>query len=391
MKKKLLSYLDGKEPEMFSLLQKLVLQKSYTSDSEDVNLVGNILLESLKNSGMGVETIRSSNYGDNLIFRSSACSLATSKQIMLVGHMDTVFPREMGFNSYKEDDQNIYGPGVIDMKGGLVTAVYAIKALSHCGLLDTIPVTLFCNSEEEKGSPESKIFLRKEAEKALLALVFECGGMKGECVTGRKGKLGFTIEVKGKAGHAAFAGQDKASSILELAHKIIALEKLNDPAKQLIVNVGKVKGGIGPNTVAENAVAQVDCRFVTPEDKENCFIEINKIVAENVVNGVSASYEIPSSRNVMQASKKNRKILTLFKENAALLNQSIGEEFRSGVSDANTLSGCGIPVLDGLGPIGEFDHSDKEYMIKKSLPERTRLTAITLFDLYQRNQQNQLF
>ncbi len=391
MKNKLLSYLDGKEPEMFSLLQKLVLQRSYTNDPEDVNLVGNILRESLKNSGMCVETANSNGYGDHLIFKSSACFSSSGEQIMLVGHMDTVFPRDMGFDSYKEDDKKIYGPGVIDMKGGLVTAVYTIKALSHCGLLDTIPVVLFCNSEEEKGSPESKILLRKEAEKTVLALVFECGGMKGECVTGRKGKLGFTIKVKGKAGHAAFAGRDKASSILELSHKIIALEKLNDPAKQLIVNVGKVKGGIGPNTVAEDAVAQVDCRFVTPEDKDNCFAEIKKIVAENIVNGVSASYEIPSSRNVMQASKKNRKILKLFKENAALLHQSIGEEFRSGVSDANTLSGCGIPVLDGLGPIGKFDHSDKEYMIKKSLPERTRLTAITLFDLYQRHQQNKLF
>jgi len=391
MKNKLLSYLDEKEPEMFSLLQNLVLQRSYTNDAEDVNLVGNILRKSLENSGMRVETFSSGRYGDHLIFRSPACSLASSKQIMLVGHMDTVFPRDMGFNSYKEDDKNIYGPGVIDMKGGLVTAVYAIKAFSHCGLLDTVPVTIFFNSEEEKGSPESKILFRKEAEKTLLALVFECGGMKGECVTGRKGKLGFTIKIKGKAGHAAFAGKDKASSILELAHKIVAIEKLNDPARQLIVNVGKVKGGIGPNTVAEKAVAQVDCRFITPEDKDNCFVKIKQIVAENVVHGVTASYEIPSARDVMPPSEKNRKILKLFQENAALLNQGIGEEFRSGVSDANTLSGCGIPVLDGLGPIGEFDHSDKEYMIKKSLPERARLTTITLFDLFRRNQENNLF
>jgi len=387
----LLNYFDSCEADMFSLLEKLVLQESYTTDKEGVDRVGLLIRDSLRDCGMKLTTERQVDLGDHLVF-SSAAALGKTPSVLLVGHMDTVFPPEMGFDWYREDDVNAYGPGVIDMKGGLVVAIFAIKALSHTGLLDSIPITFICNSDEETGSLSSKPLLRREAKKSLLALVFECGGPAGEMVTGRKGKSGHLITVTGQAGHAAMAGKNKASSLLELAHKIIAIEALNTISKhQLVVNVGLVKGGIGPNTVAEKSYAHVDCRFPTRAAGDYYDEQIKNIVENCTVAGTHAISEITSSRTVMESSTHNKKLLELFSEQAGYLNLAIGEELRSGVSDANTLSGCEIPVLDGLGPIGEHDHSDKEYMVKDSLVSRAKLTAVSLLEINQRQIKGELF
>ena len=386
MRQRILNNLEDQEPEMFSLLEGLVLQESYTPDKDGVDAVGHLIEETLASHMMTVERNRQTDHGDHLVFRSSACTSTNSPPILLLGHMDTVFPPEMGFNWYREDGENVYGPGVIDMKGGLVVAIFALKALARVGLLETIPITLICNSDEETGSLTSEQLLREEARKSLLALVFECGGNAGELVTGRKGKMGHVIDVTGQAGHAAFAGKNKASSLLELAHKTIAIEALNnDPDHELVVNVGLVKGGIGPNTVAEKSSALIDCRFVTREAGEYYQEQIKSIVNTCTVPGTRATSHVTSSRTVMEARPENKELLDLFIDQARSLHLPLREEFRSGVSDANTVADCGIPVLDGLGPIGQHDHSNKEFMVKKSLLDRTRLTALGLLAIHQQH------
>jgi len=171
----------------------------------------------------------------------------------------------------------------------VVVAVFAIRALAHCGLLDTLPVTLICNSDEEIGSPFSSRIIRREAAKCFLAMVFECGGLQGEIVTGRKGKAGYHLEVTGRAGHAAFAGRDKASAILELVHKTIAIEDLNDDAKGIVVNVGVIEGGVGVNSVAETAGVGIDTRYLYQEDAVETAEKIRKIAGESTIPGTSAS------------------------------------------------------------------------------------------------------
>ncbi len=386
-----LTAISQQEEEMFSLLKTLVLQESYTLDKQGVDSVGNIIQEALSPCGLILEKEHQEQFGDHLIFRSASPGPGSLKPLLLVGHMDTVYPPEMAFNWYREDDNKVYGPGVIDMKGGLVTAIYAIRVLFSAGLLDTIPLTFICNSDEEKGSSTSKELLRREAKRSVAALVFECGGKNGEMVTGRKGKVGFHIDIEGQAGHAAFSGVNKPSSILELAHKIIAIEALNNPDKQRVVNVGLIQGGIGPNTVPEKAEAEVDCRFLTREDGEYCRKRITQVIEECRISGTSASWSINSSRAVMEANEKNQSLLHLVQEQADKLDIKAGEELRSGVSDANTLAGCDIPVLDGLGPIGEFDHSDREYMVKSSLPDRVKLTAAAILEIHRRQQNGSFF
>lgn len=377
MREKILSVLAKEEADQFHLLRKLVLQPSFSWFKEGVDGVGRLLGEQLTSCGMDMEVIPGEKLGNQLVFRSPAAR-KNGKQLLLVGHMDTVFPEDSSFNWYKDDGQLVKGPGVIDMKGGLVVAVSAIRALYHCGLLDTIPLTFICNSDEEIGSLESVPLILAEAEKSFAAMVFECGGLGGELVTGRKGKTGYRLDVSGRAGHAAFAGRDKASAILELAHKTIALEKLNDPDREIVVNVGVVQGGMGPNSVAEKARAEIDTRFLSEEDADRVAGEISRIAGSSTIAGTGGVLLQTSSRPPMEQTEGNRELFNLVREQAGSLGITVAEELRSGVSDANTIATVGIPVIDGMGPIGGSDHSDREYMIRSSLPEKTRLAALSI-------------
>lgn len=380
----LAEYLKNNEQELFRFLRELVLQSSYTKDKPGVDAVGDLIKRELADLPMMATTVWQSEAGNHLIFRSPACR-SNVKPILLVGHMDTVFPPGSGFNTYVEQGDRVMGPGVIDMKGGLVTAIFAIKALHVSGLLKDIPVTLLCNSDEETGSLNSSDLITSEAAKSLLAMVFECGGLNGEIVTGRKGKTGFLLNVNGKAGHAAFSGVNKASAILELARKIIEIEKLNNPFQQLVVNVGVVKGGIGPNTVPENASALIDTRYLTEEDGWGCADKINKITNECLVPQTSATLKSTSSRHPMEQSLKNSRLYKHIQNVAECLQIPLREELRSGVSDANVIAATGTPVVDGLGPIGECDHSDREYMLRNTLPERTLLAANSIYSCWQQH------
>jgi len=319
-------------------------------------------------------------FGNHLIVRS-LCNKPFHKQILVVGHMDTVFPENTDFNGYRENTTHCYGPGVIDMKGGLVVGIFALKALDSLGLLKKTPITFIFNSDEEIGSPGSGDLIKNEAEKSACAFVLECGGLDGEVVTGHKGNLSVKLDVFGKSGHAAFAGKDKASAILELAHKTIDLESLNDNKKGITVNVGTIQGGMGPNTVPEYATARIDFRFVEQKDHEFLRESISKIAAAQKIPHTRANYEIISARPPMEQTRANRKLFQTVKTVAKRLDIPIREEFRSGVSDANIIAEQGIPVLDGLGPIGAKDHSKDEYMIKASLLQRSILLACSIIEL----------
>ncbi|MFW2366501.1 MAG: M20/M25/M40 family metallo-hydrolase [Desulforhopalus sp.] len=377
MRKELLDFLERCEPEQFKLLEGLVLQPSFSRYKEGVDAVGRLITDSLQGTGMSLETVSENELGDHLIFRSPGFR-AGGQSVLLVGHMDTVFPVDSGFNFYRENGNKVHGPGVIDMKGGLVVTIFAIKALAARGLLKSLPLTFICNSDEEIGSPSSAQLIRAEAGKAAFGLGFECGGMGGEVVTGRKGKMGYKLSIQGRAGHAAFAGPEKMSAILELAHKVIALEQLNDPERKIVVNVGVVTGGVGPNSIAESAMALIDTRFLEQSDAIETDLKIAQIVAEQVVAGTQGVLQPTSSRLPMEQTDANKKLFRLIRQQSEVLGIACREELRSGVSDANTMAEAGIPVVDGLGPIGDCDHSDREYMVRDSLLARTKLAALTI-------------
>lgn len=370
-------YVAEQEGNQFRFLRELVLQPSFSQHKHEVDAAGRLIAGQLADSSMTLEVDEQGKTGNHLLFRSPACKSHTHS-ILLLGHMDTVFPPESGFNWYREEGDRIFGPGVIDMKGGLSVAIFALRALDSLDLLSAIPITFICNSDEEIGSPTSKGLIKKEAQKSLFGLVFECGGLDGEIVTARKGKTGYNLDIKGQAGHAAFSGPAKASAILELARKIIAVEKLNDPDRQLVVNVGTVQGGIGPNTVAEHASARIDTRFLTKQDGANCTAALEMINENCTVPNTRGSLTITSNREPMEQTTANRKLFKHILREAEQLHLSVKAELRSGVSDANEIAAAGAPVIDGMGPLGDCDHSDREYMIRHTLPEKTLLAAATI-------------
>lgn len=387
---RIISFLKTHHRDMFALLEKMVRIQSGTYNKQGVDQMVSLITSAFQSNAVSFKVIEQDKFGNHLVVRS-LCEKSFDKQILLSGHMDTVFPEDTGFNWYKEEDTHCFGPGVIDMKGGLVAGIFALKALDNEKLLTKIPVTFFFNSDEEIGSPSSKDQIQKEAENSAFAFVFETGGRNGEIVTGRKGNLSLELKIKGISGHAAFAGKDKASAIVELAHKIIAFESLNDLDRGISVNVGKVNGGIGPNTVPEHALARIDFRFKEIADRTNLEKSISEITKKENVPKTSARFTVLSSRPPMPSSERNKKLFLSVQETASSIGLSVSEEFRSGVSDANLIAEKQTPVIDGLGPIGAMDHSEDEYMIKASLLQRSILVACALIDCWERYQRGILF
>jgi len=378
MNRSILEAVHGLERNLFSLLRDLVNIQSGTRNREGVNRVGRRICEALHPSGLSCRIIAGQQgFGDHLLFATPAAG-TRSRAILLIGHMDTVFPQDTSFLRYQEKGDRITGPGIIDMKGGLAVMIGAALALARTNRLADLPLRLLFTSDEETGSPTAEPLLAELAPLTACALVMECGGMHGEVVTGRRGKRGYRMEVRGRAGHAAFAGPDKASAILEMAKRIPALESLNDPGRGLVVNVGQVRGGIGPNSVPAQAEAFIDTRYQTREDGVRLAHQIKAIVQRPGPSGITVHLEVTGERPVMEPVPRNKALFDIFRQVARELSIPIREEIRAGVSDANSLAGLGVPVLDGLGPIGEFDHSDREYMLKDSLMARTRLLTLAL-------------
>ena len=371
------TYIGQQTPGMFSLLEDLVLIQSSSYNKAGVDQVAARIAAAFEGDPITCETVPQFKMGNHLVARTSAAQRC-KHQVMLSGHMDTVFPIDTDFNWYKEDAEHCFGPGVADMKGGLVAGIYALKALAAGELLDEIPVAFVFNSDEEIGSGSSRELIRTEARRSAFALVLESAGLNGEVVTGRKGNIALDLAVRGQAGHAAYAGPDKGSAILELAHKTLAFESLNDPDSGITVNVGLVAGGIGSNTVAQNASAKIDFRYTARKDYIMLQEQIDKLVKRCTEPNTTASCKITSSRPPMSACKDIETLFAVIATTGTEMGIDIRAEHRQGVSDANLIAAEGVPVVDGLGPIGDRDHSADEYIRKASLPERALLIAGSL-------------
>ncbi len=383
IQQKISSYITGHQNDMLGFLEKIVCIQSGSKNKSGVDQVGLVIEKVMTEMGFCCDRVKQDVWGDHIIARSPQAS-SVQNQILITGHMDTVFPRDTAFNFFKSDDTNCYGPGVADMKGGLVVGIFAIKALQHVMGREAVPPIAFIfNSDEEVGSPSSRPLIRKEAKKSRAAFVLEAGGLNNEIVTGRKGNLSIRLNVKGQAGHAAFAGKDKGSAILELAHKTIAIEALNNPEKGISANVGLIEGGIGPNTIPEHAKARMDFRFLTPEDSAQLDTQIKSCCQTPTIAGTVSTLEVISSRPAMPQTSSNTMLYDQINTIAQGLGMKVKPELRQGVSDANLIADEGIPVIDGLGPVGAKDHSEDEYINTRSLFDRTVLFSNVLGTMFE--------
>jgi len=359
------------------LLGSLVRVNSYWGNPEGVNRTGKLVLKSVP-SVLEREFITDDKGVRHHILKGPA---PEKKKILLVGHLDTVFPPDSETTSFSITNGKITGPGTADMKGGIVVMVQALRILNELGLLEKIPVQVFLNGDEEVGSFYSSKILRNIAPKASCALVFECGGLDNQVVTGRRGVIRFELTATGQARHAGVKEGPKASAIVELARMVLALEELNDHERGISINVGTVQGGEANNIVPDHARATFEFRFRDAQTEREILERIEAIISSVDTPGCRATLETLHRRPCMVQVPGTEKLVSILKETASELGQEVDTEERGGASDGNFLSEMGIPVIDGLGPVGDLDHSAEEYIVEQSLYERIELTALLLVRL----------
>lgn len=378
------TFITEHEQEMVSLLKRLVEINSYTGNKEGVDAVASVIQEECEAMGLHVRRERRDEVGDNLVIETTLHKEG-KKGILMCGHMDTVFPPELGFNKFTQDDTTFYGPGVADMKCGLVEGIYVLKALDSLGVLQDMSIAMICNSDEETGSINSSELILNEARNSHVAFVLESTKEGGELVIGRKGRMTFELEVTGKAAHAGNVGTGKASAIVELSHQILACEALNNPEEGTSVNVGKIEGGVGANTVSEKARAIVEFRYTQKDCGDNVWKAVQKLAANPFTSGTACTVRTITARPSMDT---NDAILGLY-DMIKKIGTEHGFEIQcaqcGGGSDANFISQTGIPVIDGIGPIGGKLHSVDEYLIAATVPERAVLATLIIakaWDMY---------
>jgi len=376
-KDKILGYINDHAEEQLQFVIDLCNQNSYTTNKTGSDRVAEMILNRLDGCFNSHNIIPQIEFGNHHILRMQD----DLPSIILLGHMDTVFPPDHGFQTCRREGDFLYGPGTGDMKGGLAVFVYAIKALQASDLLGRIPITFILGSDEEIGSMSSRFIYEKENKKAAACLVAECGGLNGKIVVSRNGKMGIRIESFGQDRHVGEGTHRKSSAILELAHKIIGVESLNTCLPGISVNVGKIEGGLGPCTVPKNAFALVDIRWEDQDHQNMLLNKLKNIVDQFHQEGCLSKFNILNSRPAMPVTEGTMNLFNLIQEVGKELDQRIQKTHRRGTSDANFFGAANIPTIDGLGPISQKDHTSDECIMISSLIKRTALISFTLIAL----------
>jgi glutamate carboxypeptidase len=346
----------------FSELATIVNTNSYTKNKVGVDNVGRLYQKIFENLSFTTTRYSRDKIGDHLLFSSQKTG---RPKLLLLGHIDTVFPPG-AFESFSEDENSIYGPGVCDMKGGIHIAISALREVNKCdGYIADIDMLLV--SDEESGSDDSKMLSAQLANNYNACLVFEAAGINDEVVVARKGVGTFIIDIQGKAAHAGNNYLLGANANLAAAHMIVDLTALTNTDEGSTVNVGKISGGIGANTISPNSKIILDVRFTKESERDRVLGEIKRIVDHSYVNKVTASLSGGIQRDVMQSDEKQSALLRKLE---TIIGESLITEQRGGGSDANIISAAGVATLDGFGPFGHGDHTIDEQASKKSFARR---------------------
>jgi glutamate carboxypeptidase len=321
-------------------------------------------------------------YSDSLVGESIVTRIHGSGKlrVMLVAHLDTVYPIGVAAERpLREQDGKLVGPGSCDNKSGLLSGLYAMAALQDLGLLTSIgEVTMVCGSDEETDMRVSLELLRELAPTHDLALVLEAGRENGDIVAARKGGGLFVLETHGRAAHAGVEPEKGAHAILGMAHNIVALQALNGMRPGVTVNVGVLHGGSVPNAVPDYACAEIDARVVDPADVATVTAAIQAIAAQQTVRDVTATLSGGFRVGPMAKTAEIAALADLAGRCAEELGFSVNAAATGGISYANLLAELGLPVLDGLGPVGGLDHSPQEYIDPASIVPRTALLALIM-------------
>ncbi len=365
----------SKQDEMTALLQELVEIESPSRDTAAVNRMGAAVTSKLEALGARISVDPQTTTGNHIL----GCWGPDERRngFLLLCHMDTVHPLgSIDKNPPRVVDGRLTGPGVVDMKAGIVICLTAIEVLRERGQLPDTPITALFTSDEETGSRTSRPLIERLARKARLVLCLEpCLG-DGALKVWRKGVGNFRITVRGRAAHAGGAHENGVNAIVELAHQVIKIQGLTDYDRGTTLNVGVIRGGTTTNVVPEEAEARVDLRVMTPDEAERISRELHSL--EPVLGGTTLSVRGGLNRPPMPFDDRMARTFEQARKIAADLGLDLKMGGTGGGSDANFVAPLGVPVLDGLGALGGGMHSDREFVHVESLPERAALLAALL-------------
>jgi len=363
--------------EFVEALGTLVDVDSGTFTPEGVNKVADACEERFARTGWSVErrshepAAGESQLGDLLIGRIGD----SGPRVLMIGHTDTVFPEGTAAERpFSVEGDRAFGPGVCDMKSGLLAGFFAVELLLEA---EPLPcrVTYVCNPDEEIGSTFSKAIIQEVAADADVAFVLEPARGDGELVTARKGVTDLRIDITGRAAHAGVEPHLGASAVLEGANKVIELHELNGQWPGVTVNAGVLTGGTRPNVVAERCFIQVDIRAPNEEALRAVEDAAVRIGEGSVVPGTRSDVRLGANHRPMERTEATVRLYELARGVASELGFDVGERATGGASDANTTAAEGVPTLDGLGPMGGAAHSPGEWTDLTSIVPRVSLLA----------------
>ena len=350
-------------------LKRLVLAESPSTDKRAVDACGEVLQDIMaQRIGATVEVVAREEYGNHLMFTVGK----GPKRTAVLGHFDTVW--DIGRLSLRVEEGKLYGPGILDMKGGLIQAIWATKALIDLGLLGDRQIRFLCSSDEEIGSPSFREWIESEARLCEQVLVVEpATSHSNELKIERKGTGRFDIKIKGRAAHAGNNPEDGISAVHEMAEQILFLHGLNAPELGTTINVGIANGGLRTNVIADSAELSVDLRVSSLAEARR----IESIVKDMKPCLAGAQIAVSGGlvRPPLEYTPLNQKLFAVAQEAAEALGIQIKGASVGGGSDGNFTSAIGIPTLDGLGATGVGPHSTHEHIIISDLPVRAALLA----------------
>jgi len=349
---------------MLAALERLVLAESPSFDKARCDACADEVTDLFRQrTGASARRHRRQDRGDQLEIRIGD----GAEPIMLLCHHDTVWPEgTLARLPFRVDGERVTGPGSYDMKAGIVEAAFALGAARP-----KRPVVVLSTSDEEIGSGSSRALIEETARKSVAVLVLEPAATGGAIKTARKGIADFILEVEGRAAHAGVEPEKGISAIDELAHQVLALKALSDPASGTTINVGVVEGGTRPNVVAARARAEIDVRFSRAAEAERVVRAINALQPK--LAGARLHVSGGVDRPPMERSTGTIRLAQLAQQLADDIGFQLPETSTGGGSDGNFTAAIGIATLDGLGPDGGGAHADSEHLLIQSWLHRTEL------------------
>ncbi|MBM3785294.1 MAG: M20 family metallopeptidase [Acidobacteria bacterium] len=370
----LLAFLQARERAIIATIRSMVECESPSDDAAAVNRqVGQMC--DLLSADAKLTRKKGKPYGDHLLAEFHLPGRRKQGQLLVLGHTDTVYPLgTLASMPFREAEGRLWGPGVLDMKGGVAAFIHAMRALRELDIPVPRRVVLQLNSDEEVGSHSSRALSEANAKRSNAVLVLEPGtGLTGKLKTARKGVGGFRVRIIGAGAHAGVDFQNGANAIVELARQLVRVAEFTDLKSGLTVNPGVIGGGTRTNVVPSEAVCDIDIRVARMRDaaridkKFRALRVVDKRCRMEVTGGLN--------RPPMERTREIAALFALARELAKPLGVQLEESSTGGGSDGNLTAALGVPTLDGLGMVGEGAHSAGESILVNRIADRTALLA----------------